>query len=135
MIDPNDRSKINLGGGTVSPTVQVEIMPTGVMCPSTLAQVAKVSEKAQDGPLPLFRRCFEMPLQVLRRLPNGDGGFVAMIIACPLYERYVANVRRSVVERCLPPGLGACCEHSDGRQLIGRHPHHDDVASARSNGT
>lgn len=94
MSDPNDHSKINLGGGTASPTVQVEIMPTGVMYPSTRAQVVSGSGTPEDGPIQLFRRCFEVPLETLRSLPNGDGGFAALIVACPLYERYVGHVRR-----------------------------------------
>jgi hypothetical protein len=40
----------------------------------------------------LFERWFARPLGVLESLPNGDGGFVALAIACMLYERYAVSV-------------------------------------------
>lgn len=118
MSDQSDRSKINIVGGTVSPTVQV-IMPTGVLHPSTVDLGASVSTKAEDGPLQLFRRCFEVPLEVLRRLPNGDGGFAAMIVACPLYERYVAHVRGRATEQDVADQLWADfgLDRSDGQTV------------------
>ena len=38
----------------------------------------------------LFNRWFVKPIDILKRLPNGDGGFAAFMIALPLYERYIA---------------------------------------------
>lgn len=35
-----------------------------------------------------FDRWYKKPLRRLKELPNGDGGFVALVTACVLYERY-----------------------------------------------
>lgn len=35
-----------------------------------------------------FNRWFVIPLQQLESIPNGDGGFIALAVACFLYERY-----------------------------------------------
>lgn len=39
-------------------------------------------------PIELFNRWYVEPINKLRELPNGDGGFAAFMIALPLYERY-----------------------------------------------
>jgi hypothetical protein len=36
----------------------------------------------------MFRRWFEAPIALLKKLPRGDGGFVALATALMLYERY-----------------------------------------------
>jgi len=36
-----------------------------------------------------FERWYVKPLQILERIPNGDGAFVALATSCFLYERYV----------------------------------------------
>lgn len=45
-----------------------------------------------DSPQNLFVRWFVAPLQVLRKMPYGDGGFVALSTACYLWERYAIAV-------------------------------------------
>lgn len=105
MKDRNDPAKTSLGGGTVSPTAQAEIMPTGIVHPNTAALGEWVSRKPEDDPLKLFRRCFEVPLHALRSLANGDGGFAALIIACPLYERYVKFVRGRATDQAVADQL------------------------------
>ena len=42
-----------------------------------------------DDAIALFRRWYQAPIDKLRELPNGDGGFAALIIALPLYERLI----------------------------------------------
>lgn len=43
-----------------------------------------------DSSEELFRRWFVAPLELLeRKLPNGDGAFVALMAALPLYERAI----------------------------------------------
>lgn len=37
-----------------------------------------------------FTRWFANPVAKLKELPNGDGGFAALMIALPLYERFLA---------------------------------------------
>lgn len=37
----------------------------------------------------LFERWFGRSVDKLRELPNGDGAFAALMIAIPLYERYI----------------------------------------------
>ena len=39
----------------------------------------------------LFERWFGRPVEKLRELPNGDGGFAALMIAIPLYERFIVG--------------------------------------------
>lgn len=41
-------------------------------------------------PSVLFARWYREPLRKLKEIPNGDGGFVALIVSCVLYERYAA---------------------------------------------
>jgi hypothetical protein len=41
-----------------------------------------------DDPVVLFKRWYVKPLEMLMELENGDGGFAALAISCPLYERY-----------------------------------------------
>ena len=48
-----------------------------------------MEERSTVEKMALFNRWYEVPIQQLARLPNGDGGFVAMIIGLLLYERYV----------------------------------------------
>jgi hypothetical protein len=36
----------------------------------------------------LFQRWFAQPLEKLKELPDGDGGFIALATSCFLYERY-----------------------------------------------
>lgn len=40
-----------------------------------------------DSPLDLFIRWFVVPISSLKILPHGDGGFAAIFISVPLYER------------------------------------------------
>jgi hypothetical protein len=40
----------------------------------------------------LFQRWFVNTLDVLSNMPEGDGGWVALAILCPLYERYAVAV-------------------------------------------
>ena len=40
-------------------------------------------------PSQLFDRWFVQPIVKLKELPNGDGAFAALMIAIPLYERYI----------------------------------------------
>lgn len=40
----------------------------------------------------LFERWYIFPLQMLRSIPNGDGGFIALATALFLYERYATAV-------------------------------------------
>lgn len=42
-----------------------------------------------NDPVQLFTRWFVNPIEKLKELPDGDGGFAAMMIAIPLYERYL----------------------------------------------
>ena len=35
-----------------------------------------------------FKRWLAQPLEVLKELPDGDGGFIALATSCFLYERY-----------------------------------------------
>lgn len=42
-----------------------------------------------NNPIELFTRWFINPIEKLKELPKGDGGFVAMMVAIPLYERYI----------------------------------------------
>jgi hypothetical protein len=39
----------------------------------------------------LFNRWFTEPINILKKLPNGDGGFAAFMISIPLYERYIIS--------------------------------------------
>jgi hypothetical protein len=39
-----------------------------------------------------FKRWFEKPLEAVRRACGADGGFVALGVSCPLYERYVMAI-------------------------------------------
>jgi len=41
------------------------------------------------SPAQKFQRWVEAPLAALRSLPNGDGAFAALTIACGLYERFI----------------------------------------------
>lgn len=40
-------------------------------------------------PVDLFRRWFSASIEKLKELPTGDGAFAALMIAFPLYERYI----------------------------------------------
>jgi len=40
-------------------------------------------------PSQLFDRWFVQPIAKLKELPDGDGAFAALMIALPLYERYI----------------------------------------------
>ncbi len=46
------------------------------------------STSSQD----LFARWVEAPISILRKLPNGDGGFAALAISLGLYERLIDSV-------------------------------------------
>ena len=37
----------------------------------------------------LFIRWYVNPIEKLKELPDGDGGFVAFMVALPLYDRYI----------------------------------------------
>jgi hypothetical protein len=39
-----------------------------------------------------FYNWYIQPLNVLRKIPNGDGGFIALATSCFLYERYATAV-------------------------------------------
>ena len=39
-----------------------------------------------------FKRWFEEPLEAVKKACGADGGFVALGVSCPLYERYVIAV-------------------------------------------
>jgi len=39
----------------------------------------------------LFNRWYIEPINKLKELPNGDGGFAAFMITIPLYERYITS--------------------------------------------
>jgi hypothetical protein len=39
-----------------------------------------------------FKRWFEKPLEAVKKVCGADGGFVALGVSCPLYERYVMAV-------------------------------------------
>ena len=40
----------------------------------------------------LFDRWFVNPLEQLKSIPNGDGGFIALATCCFLYERYAKTI-------------------------------------------
>jgi hypothetical protein len=42
----------------------------------------------------LFERWYGNPLEKLRELPNGNGGFIALATSCTLYERYAKAIIR-----------------------------------------
>lgn len=100
-----DRSNLSLGGGTVLPNA-AEIMPTGVVHPTAVSSATSTDIPACEE-LSLFGRWYLRPLEALRQLPNGDGGFAALIIVCPLYERYVQHRR------------GRSSDHDIASQLVG----------------
>jgi len=37
-----------------------------------------------------FNKWCVKPLEIIKNIPNGDGGFIALVYACHLYEKYVA---------------------------------------------
>lgn len=37
-----------------------------------------------------FIKWCKNPLKTIKNIPNGDGGFIALVYACHLYEKYVA---------------------------------------------
>lgn len=43
------------------------------------------------SPAERFDGWFVKPIEKLKKLPGGDGGFAAMMIAIPLYERYIVG--------------------------------------------
>ncbi|MBC7263407.1 MAG: hypothetical protein H5T64_03505 [Chloroflexi bacterium] len=45
-----------------------------------------------DRPEDLFEKWYVQPLERLREIPNGAGGFVALATCCFLYERYAVAV-------------------------------------------
>ncbi len=47
---------------------------------------------AQNDPLILFHRWFEVPLRQLETIPNGDGAFVAFGVSLALYERFARSM-------------------------------------------
>jgi len=42
-----------------------------------------------------FRRWYFEPIEKLRKLPNGDGGFVAFMVGIALYERWITAKLKS----------------------------------------
>ncbi len=45
-----------------------------------------------ETPEVLFDRWYVQPLRSLQKMPNGDGGFIALAVSCFLYERYAISV-------------------------------------------
>jgi len=43
----------------------------------------------------LFDLWYAKPLELLEKMPNGQGGFVVLAIACFLYERYAKSLLKS----------------------------------------
>jgi len=55
----------------------------------------------EDDATELFRRWFKNPLEKLKTIENGDGGFIALAVSCFLLERYVeggGNFSKGIVE-------------------------------------
>lgn len=45
--------------------------------------------KQNASPIERFDGWFVKPIEKIKELPEGDGGFAAMMVALPLYERYI----------------------------------------------
>lgn len=59
-----------------------------------------------DSSEKLFRRWFVTPLELLERdLPNGDGAFVALMAALPLYERAIIAELKLDKEETTPEAI------------------------------
>jgi len=57
----------------------------------------------EDDPCRLFERWYVRPLEELKKIPNGDGGFIALAISCCLYERYATAVLMDLCRRATKP--------------------------------
>jgi len=53
----------------------------------------------------LFNRWYVKPLEALKSLPHGDGGFVALATVCFLYERYAKAVLTQAGQRADEDGV------------------------------
>lgn len=62
-----------------------------------------MEERSTVEKMALFSRWYEVPIQQLKRLPNGDGGFVALAVAMLLYERYVGVARGATLYEGVSP--------------------------------
>lgn len=81
-------------------------MTTGAVGPGTRAPSFVMT--LESDPLRLFERWFVEVLQALERVPNNDGGIIAVGACCTLYERFVSFELND--EQPNTTAIGACVE-------------------------